>query len=173
MQAIEKEAFDTLKYIILGIIVAYLLNFSLGKALKTDMPVVAVVSDSMTHDKLTPINHYEYLEKNLGFTKEQIDSWPIKNGFLKGDILIVKGTEKLKVGDVIVYNIYGQKVPIVHRIIKIDKDYIITKGDHNPIYDPWQPTKIHGKVIGVIPFLGWPKLILVEVLGVISNAILS
>ncbi len=173
MQAIERELFDTAKYIILGVVVAYLLNFGLGRALRTDMPVVAVVSDSMTHDELTQANHYNYLENNLGFTKEQIDSWPIKNGFLKGDILVVKGTKTLNVGDVIVYDIYGQNVPIVHRIIRIDENYIITKGDHNPIYDPWQPTKIHGKVIGVIPFLGWPKLILVEVMGVISNAILS
>ena len=62
MQKTEKEALDTLKYIILGVVVAYLLNFGLGKALRTDMPVVAVVSDSMTHDELTQKNHYDYLD---------------------------------------------------------------------------------------------------------------
>jgi len=163
---IKKEFMEDVKYIIFGVIAAYLLNFGLGLALDTDLPIVAVVSDSMTHDSLTPIRHYEFLQNELGYSKEEIDSWPLSNGFPKGHILIVKGVnkEELKVGDVIVYNIAGQSVPIVHRIVKFNGDEIVTKGDHNPSYDPWKVEKIHGKAIFVIPYLGWPKLLLARIL---------
>ena len=163
----KKDLIETVAYIILGVVTAYLLNFGLGLALGTPLPVVAVVSSSMTHDSTTPINHYQFLEKNLGYSKEEIDSWPITGGFLKGDALVVVGVKKqdLKVGDVIVFKIPGQNTPIVHRIVKIENGQIITKGDHNPTYDPWKPQKIYGKVVGVVPFLGWPKLLLTQVVG--------
>lgn len=164
---LKKETIETIGYIVLGIVAAYLLNFGLGLAMGTDLPVVAVVSDSMTHDSVTPDRHYDYLQENFGYTKEEIDAWPIKDGFLRGDVLVVDGVsmDQLEVGDVIIYDIPGQSTPIVHRIIKIDGNQILTKGDHNPSYDPWKPIKIHGKAIFVIPYLGWPKLILTEILG--------
>lgn len=167
----EKEAIETIAYIILGIVAAYMLNFGLGILLGTKLPVVAVVSDSMTHDALTPVRHYQFLQENLGYTKEQVDSWPIKNGFLKGDALVIKGVSEneLKVGDVIVYEIAGQNTPIVHRIVKIENGQLTTKGDHNPIYDPWKATKIYGKAVLVIPFLGWPKLLLTQLTGGLSR----
>jgi signal peptidase I len=168
----NKDLLETAGYILLGVIAAYLLNFGLGLVLGTDLPVVAVVSESMTHDITTPLRHYEFLEEKYNYTKEQINSWPIKGGFLKGDALVVVGTKigDLKPGDVIVYDIEGQKTPIVHRIVKIDDDAdITTKGDHNPSQDPWKPTKIHGKAVAVIPFLGWPKLLLTTIMGGISR----
>lgn len=167
----DNEMVETIIYIVLGIVAAYMLNFGLGLLLGTKLPVVAVVSESMTHDASTPITHYKYLEDNLGFSKEQIDSWPIKNGFLKGDALVIRGVPEkdLKVGDVIVYDKDGQTTPIVHRIVKFDNGQIITKGDHNPTIDPWRPVKIYGKAIMVIPFLGWPKLLLTQLLGGIGK----
>jgi len=164
----DKDVIETIGYIVLGVVAAYLLNFSLGLAMGTDLPVVAVVSDSMTHDVTTSERHYEYLEGKYGYTTEEIDSWPITGGFLRGDALVVVGTEadELKPGDVIVYDIKGQSTPIVHRIIEIDEDgNIVTKGDHNPSHDPWELTNIHGKAVAVIPFLGWPKLLLTTTLG--------
>jgi len=164
---VKKETLETVGYIVLGIVAAYLLNFGLGLLLGTKLPVVAVVSDSMTHDVLTPLRHYQFLEENLGYNKTEVDAWPLKNGFLRGDALIVQGVpkESLKVGDVIVYDISGQSTPIVHRIVKFDSDEIITKGDHNPSFDPWRPKQIHGKAVFVIPLLGWPKLLLTQILG--------
>ena len=164
----KKEVIDNVKYIAFGIVAAYLLNLGLGLALGTNLPIVAVVSDSMSHDSLTDIRHYQFLQENLGYSKEQIDSWPITGGFLKGDVLLIKGVtdDELEVGDVIVYNIQGQPVPIVHRVVKIEGDNIITKGDHNPSYDPWEAAKIHGRTVLVIPYLGWPKLLLTELISV-------
>jgi len=165
----KKDTIETVAYILLGVIAAYLLNFGLGLVLGTDLPVVAVVSDSMTHDSLTLERHYQFLDENLGYSKDEIDSWSISGGFLRGDALIVKGspTDELKVGDVIIYDIQGQSTPIVHRIVDMDGNEIITKGDHNPSYDPWKPKKIHGEAVLVVPFLGWPKLLLTQFLGVI------
>ena len=164
---IENEWVETIVYIILGVAAAYLLNFGLGLLLGTKLPIVAVVSDSMTHDSVTPVRHYQYLEENLGYSKEKVDSWSIKNGFLKGDALVVVGVSEkdLKIGDVIVYDINGQTTPIVHRIVKLDNGQIVTKGDHNPSIDPWTPIKIYGKAVVVIPYLGWPKLLLTQLTG--------
>ncbi len=149
------------------------MNYGLGFLLKTDLPVVAVISESMTHDSTTEYVHYKYLESEYGYDKDFINSWPIKNGFRKGDVLVIKGVNQsdLKVGDVIVFSIEGQKIPIVHRIIKIDNGTIQTKGDHNPVPDPWNIEKIHGKVVFVIPFLGWPKLIFTYIVSWLLNLI--
>jgi len=168
----SKDLLETVGYILLGVVAAYSLNFGLGLVLGTDLPVVAVVSNSMTHDVTTPSRHYEYLQEKYGYTEEEVDSWPITGGFLRGDALVVVGTEtdELSPGDVIVYDIEGQSTPIVHRIVKINEDEnIVTKGDHNPSHDPWTPTNIHGKAVAVIPFLGWPKLLLTTTLGGISR----
>jgi len=157
----KSEIEENIKFFAIAILLILFMNYGLGFLLKTDLPVVAVISESMTHDKTTPVNHYNYLEENYGYDKEVIDSWPIKNGFRKGDVLVIKGVNEseIKVGDVIVFDIESQRIPIVHRVIKIENGEITTKGDHNPISDPWKVEKIHGKVIFVIPFLGWPKLI--------------
>lgn len=164
---IKKDTIETIGYILLGVFAAYSLNFGLGLALGTDLPVVAVVSDSMTHDSSALERHYEYLQNNFGYTQEEINSWPIKDGFFKGDVLVVKGVvkEDLEAGEVIVYSIQGQSTPIVHRIVKIEGGQIITKGDHNPSYDPWKPNEIYGEAVFVIPYLGWPKLVLTKIWG--------
>ena len=42
-----KEPFSTISYIVLGIALAFMLNIGLGIYLGTDMPIVAVESNSM------------------------------------------------------------------------------------------------------------------------------
>jgi len=176
-----KQKFDKLTegwfgyvvYAVLGIIIAFLVNQTLAYGLSTDLPVVAVVSSSMEHDSSTAVNHYQWLEKNMGYTKEQIDSWPIKDGFLVGDLPIIQGAngnQNYKIGDVIVYSIPGQSVPIIHRVIKINSDgSYMTKGDHNPTLLPFEtsvkPEQVHGKVIFIIPKLGYFKVIVSKLTG--------
>ena len=174
MKVDKKELWEDVKYIVLGIVFAILLNKVMGYFLHTDLPIVAVMTGSMVHDISTTRVHYNYLEDNFNYTKEEIDSWPIKNGFRPGDVLIIKGVpqDELKVGDVIVFTYEGQPVPIIHRIVKIEDGYPYTKGDHNPVLDPdcnlfeeevkgcWERTDIKGKAVLWIPFLGLPKLVL-------------
>jgi len=157
-------------YAIGGILIAFLLNQALAYALNTDLPVVAVVSSSMTHDESTERVHYQWLEENLDYNRSYIDSWPIRDGFLIGDLPIVAGSDEYKIGDVVVYSIPGQPVPIVHRIISINTDGTFrTKGDHNSNLLPFeysvQKGQIHGKVIFIIPKLGYFKVALTKLVG--------
>jgi hypothetical protein len=148
----------------LGIFFAFLLNQSLALALSTDLPVVAVVSGSMVHDESIDVNHYMWLEKEFDYNRTYIDSWPINDGFLIGDMPVVQGSQEYKVGDVIVYSAPNQAVPVIHRIVKINSDGTYrTKGDHNPSLLPFEysvsKSQIHGKVIFIIPKLGYFKVI--------------
>ncbi len=126
-------------YVILGVILALLVNQGMAFALSTDMPIVAVESDSMVPT------------------------------FYKGDILVLQGVprEQLKVDDIIVFSPPNQDTPVVHRIIGINPDGTFqTKGDANP-GQIWyeksiKASQIHGKQIMIIPLLGWIKIITME-----------
>jgi len=175
----KKEVWENIKYIILGLLFAVLINKIMGFFLNTDLPIVAVMTGSMVHDSTTNYRHYQFLKDNFGYSKDFIDSWPIKNGFRPGDVLIIKGipAEEIKVGDVIVFTYEGQPVPIIHRVVLIEDNYPYTKGDHNPVMDPdcklmeepiegcWKRTSIKGKAVFWIPFLGIPKLILQSIIN--------
>ncbi|MBN2331338.1 MAG: signal peptidase I [Candidatus Aenigmarchaeota archaeon] len=126
---------ETVLYMVIGVLMAWGINQGMAVALTTDMPVVAVESNSMV---------------------------PV---FYKGDILVLKGVAPgdLGVGDVIVYSVKTRDVPVVHRIVKINPDGSFqTKGDANSgqldfeFYIP--PENVHGKVIVIIPYLGWVKI---------------
>ncbi len=88
------------------------------------------------------------------------------------DILfIIKAkSEKLKVGDVIIFE-GNQRNPIIHRIIKIEKEnekYLFsTMGDNNngqlSVEKEINPEQLIGKsVFRIIPGFGWAKLIFYE-----------
>ena len=129
------NSIETVMYMVIGIVMAWSINQGLAFALDTDMPVVAVESNSMI---------------------------PI---FYKGDILVLQGgpASSLKVGDIIVFSVPGREVPIVHRIVKINSDGSFqTKGDANADLLPFEhyidPDSVHGKVLVIIPYLGWVKI---------------
>ncbi len=157
-------------YAALGIFIAFLLNQTLAFALSTDLPVVAVVTSSMEHDASTEANHYQWLQKNMGYNRSYVDSWPIANGFFVGDMPIVQGSAEYGVGDVIVYSVPGQNIPIIHRIIKINEDGTFqTKGDHNPQQLPFEfsikKELVHGRVVFVVPKLGYFKVMVSRLFG--------
>ncbi len=130
----------TIIYIFFGIFLAFGINIVLGQALSTDMPVVAVESNSMVPT------------------------------FYQGDILIIQGAQPpeeykntLAIGDVIVFSVEGRDVPVVHRIKQINPDGSFqTQGDANTGQHPFEksivPGQIHGKVVMIIPYLGWVKI---------------
>lgn len=160
---------DILAYIYGGIILAFLAHVFLGIIFSTNMPVVAVVSSSMQHDN-PEITYYGWLEQNLGYNRTYIESLPFSNGFSIGDMPIVKGCDSYKVGDIIVYDA-GQSAPIIHRIIKINSDGSYqTKGDNNPSQNSYELSvkkdQIYGKVIFIIPKLGYFKVLVSRAVGV-------
>jgi len=160
----------TLFYVFLGIGLALVVKQTMVYALSSDMPVVAVVSQSMQHDNPDQ-TYYSWLEQKMGYTKEYINSWPVPTGFLVGDMPIVQGESDYIVGDIIVYSVPNQEVPIIHRIIKINSDGTYqTKGDNNLNQLPYEfsvsKEQVHGKVLFVIPKLGYFKVLTTKIFGV-------
>jgi signal peptidase I len=105
----------------------------------------------------------DWYMNNTSITKEQFQSSSFKNGFRKGDLMIIYGKKNIQVGDVIVFE-GGRANPIIHRVISLDP--IQTKGDHNPnqlsVEKDIPRDKIIGTAIFKIPYVGWIKLFFVE-----------
>jgi len=103
---------------------------------------------------------------NVNISKEQFSEFSFKNGFRKGDIIIIFGWSKPEIGDVIIFNA-GRNHPIIHRMIS--ENPISTKGDHNSGQLSEEKSIDERQIVGVavakIPYLGWVKLFFSELLG--------
>ena len=162
------------------LIIKFLVYPGLGFALGTTHPIVAVVSSSMEHNQ----DFDQWWDSNGGFyesfniTKEEFANYPHKNGFNKGDIMILRGErpQKLEEGEVIVY--WSRRPdPIIHRTIDKFQEgsfyYFQTKGDNNKaqINDPSldetriREDRVIGKTILRVPFLGYIKIWFVKMIG--------
>ena len=177
----------------LGILAAYIFYYGFGIILRTEVPFVAVVSGSMDHGVTDDAglqkwpcqkereNFVENFDNwwtscgifyaSIGISKEEFRSFPFSDGFKKGDLPIVQGSDSYKVGDVIVYTVPGHRAPIIHRIVKINEDGTFqTKGDHNTGQNPYELSidkyQIKGKVIFIIPKLGYLRVFLNELMGI-------
>ena len=138
----RKELFRTL--IILGIIVLLFFTFrtALILALKTEYPLMTPISESME----PTLKVGDLLVIQGGLNPEDINAEP-------------------NTGDIIVFRKPGNPDElVVHRAInRIKKDgryYFITKGDNNAYPDNWEvpEDRIIGKVVWVIPMLGYVKI---------------
>ena len=81
----------------------------------------------------------------------------MKPSFSAGSVVIVSPaeTEQLGVGDIITYT--AADTMITHRIVGIETDGFITRGDANNTDDPQAiaPDRVVGKVIFSVPLLGY------------------
>ena len=132
-----KEPYSTLAYIVLGVALAFGINTGLGLLLQTNLPIVAVESNSMVPT------------------------------FAKGDILILQGSSSYDLRDIIVFTPLSGGTPIVHRIIKINDDNTYqTQGDANRNQLPFEKSitleQIHGETILTLPYLGWVKIAITD-----------
>jgi len=147
------------------ILVKFIIYPGLGLILQTSLPVVAVVSSSMEHNTnfddfwLRQGNWYE----DNGISKQEFLTYPLKNGFNKGDIIFLYKAKNIRKGDVIVFR--GSSAnPIIHRVVRIKETGYQTKGDNNPdSYEQLNETNINpnnviGKAFLRIPYLGWVKI---------------
>ena len=179
------------------VVIKFLVYPGLGFVLSTSNPIVAVVSCSMEHGVTNCGGEGEprlcgrtyedgksdfdsYWERcgswyeNQGMLKENFLDFRFSEGFGKGDLMILKGTdpEDLKVGDVIVF-LGGSNEPIIHRITSKRKEgesyTFATKGDNNGnqlAYEKSIPEKrIIGRAVLRVPFLGYVKIIFTEIVG--------
>jgi len=181
--------------IIAFVLIKFLIYPGLGLALGTNLPIVAVVSESMEHNgnfdfwwnspaycgEPNFLNQYTlctqagwYAQKNM--TKEMFLKYPMHNGFNKGDIIILKGItyDKIQKGDIIVFQ-SQLPYPVIHRVVE-KNDVIQTKGDHNQAQlntatvNEMNITKdvIIGEAWLKIPFLGYVKIWFVDFLQCIT-----
>ena len=125
-----------------------------------------------------------------GIAKGAFADFPFSRGFDTGDIMILRRAENIQIGDVIVFE-GRMPEPIIHRVIDIrrtDRGLVYsTKGDHNAgqivsyqnvglgegtisvaIIDERSinEAQVVGKAVGRIPWLGYPKLWLTQVISV-------
>lgn len=166
------------------IIIKYIAYPFLGLLLGTPYPIVAVMSSSMEQpegfetfwtktccEDSNCKNTYtqEQLYQTEDITKEQFTTYPFPKGFNKGDIMILYNPTRTKQGDILVFSIPGRSDPIIHRIIHITqngKKIYKTKGDNNCNSAGFEqhvfPQQALGKAILRIPYLGWLKIIFIQ-----------
>lgn len=162
---------DSLNSLLIAIGIAItIIKFALfplmSLATGTPLPLVIVESCSMYHESSFDDWWYKneawYSQKSI--TKSDFESYSIKNGLNKGDIVLVWGYSDYKKGDIIIFS-SETKYPLIHRVVTLNPTS--TKGDHNTdqiqsLETNIKDEQIHGKAILKIPALGWIKLILYE-----------
>ncbi len=167
------------------IIIKFVMFPILGLILGSQFPLVAVVSSSMDHNakfdawwnSTAVCGSFVCMQsdyyKQFGITKEQFNTFKLKNGFNKGDVMVLVSPKHLKVGDILVFFAKDGR-PIIHRVIKLNPTQ--TKGDGNsaqitPATDPSINEQsiseeiLIGKAILRIPLLGWAKIIFASILS--------
>lgn len=103
-------------------------------------------------------NNNKYIDV-FGYTAMQVITGSMADTININDIIIVKITDKVNTNDIISY--HEENAIITHRIIDINGDTVITKGDANNSNDnAVKKENIIGKVIYVIPKVGIWKNIL-------------
>ena len=95
----------------------------------------------------------EQLPMPFGYGAAVVLSGSMEPTFSEGDLIIVKECHELQENDIVVFQDGGSLV--VHRIISVDTDTAITKGDANDASDaPINISAIKGTVLFWIPFAG-------------------
>lgn len=103
-------------------------------------------------------------------------SGSMEPAFYRGDILFLNmGNDPIRSGEIVVFNVEGRDIPIVHRVIKVHERVgtghldILTKGDNNygddkVLYAPgqeWLNRKhIMGRAVGYLPYVGMVTIIM-------------
>jgi len=184
------------------VLIKFIIYPGIGFLLGTQLPIVAVISESMEHstnkrnimlgnniisiydmcgkkfDSRQSFNYDSWwnecgnwYKRNTNITKEVFSDYKFKNGFNKGDIMILTGKNisEIEIGEIIVFSSQGA-YPVIHRVVKKSKqgDTIIfeTKGDNNPSQiitgsineKNISEDMILGVASGRIPYLGYIKL---------------
>ncbi|CAF9930181.1 Signal peptidase complex catalytic subunit [Imshaugia aleurites] len=105
-------------------------------------------------------------------------SGSMEPAFQRGDLLFLWNRgQDTQVGEIVVYNVKGKDIPIVHRVVRRygggnEPLQLLTKGDNNLADDTelyargqdylTRSTDIIGSVIGYVPFVGYVTILLCE-----------
>lgn len=185
----EEDSFAswTVNVVLAFLIIKFLVYPGLGFVLGTTHPIVAVVSGSMEHDGsfndwwteesccdngVACFNH-ESIYDNYGISEGQFKDYSFKNGFNKGDLMVLASGENAEVGDIIVFVTRSFPEPIIHRVVQTQNGRYSTKGDHNCGSSKFESDIVQDSVIGKavlrIPYLGWIKLGFVEIINLFAS----
>ncbi len=143
------------------------IKYSDGKCINYKEGKYAVCGYEINEKKFLDLDEYYnicggWYEKNTGITKEDFREFRFRNGFNKGDIMVLANTENVKVGDTIVFYVEHRPDPIIHRVIEITEKGYTTKGDHNHDSAGFERNiekdKVIGKAVMRVPLLGWIKI---------------
>lgn len=94
------------------------------------------------------VQNKEYIDI-FGYSVFSTETGSMSPTMEKGDIVIIKIGDEIKENDIITYK--KDNVLITHRIVSIDGDTIITKGDYNNTEDePITKNEIIGKEVAII-----------------------
>ena len=89
----------------------------------------------------------------FGYGTAVVLSGSMEPTFSKDDLIVVKKTDSIDIGDIVVYQ--SNNSLVVHRVVYVDDDVVTTKGDANNIEDvSFDKSAIKGVVVGCIPGLG-------------------
>ncbi len=173
------------------LVIRFILYPLLGVVLGTSFPIVAVVSESMEHGlhdgrlcgnyiqdfKESFDNYWEVCGswyEQQGISKEQFKRFPFQNGFDKGDVIILwrANEENTEVGDILIFQ-GNRPQPLIHRVVKVweedDQKLYQTKGDHNNGIISGEggeeriiQDRIYGQGVLRVPYLGWVKILFVD-----------
>ena len=177
------------------VLIKYLVYPGLGLVFATTHPIVAVVSGSMHHG-LDFDNYWDnggdWYQQN-GVSKDLFSKFPMRNGFNKGDIMVLRGVDSqdVDVGDIIVFVSHRQTPrpdPIIHRVVNRSEEsgevVLQTKGDNfrtntAPINGcdmsgcldetDIKGNQIIGKAFIRVPYLGYVKIWAVEFACLFNN----
>ena len=89
----------------------------------------------------------------FGFGMSVVLSGSMEPTLSVDDLVIIRAAKDYKVGDIVVYQDASSLV--IHKVIAIDEDQIVTKGEaNNTADDPIPVSAVKGKAIGHIPMVG-------------------
>ncbi|MFH1400442.1 MAG: signal peptidase I [Nanoarchaeota archaeon] len=140
-------------FVLAFVVIKFLVYPGLGAIMGTSHPIVAVVSGSMEHHgsfeqwwtspaycgppgcsiSCQCTQQEWYIDKDINI--DTFQTFPFRNGFDKGDIIVLFGVkpDQVKLGDVIVFQA-RKPYPIIHRVVRLPtqtQPFFQTKGDNN------------------------------------------
>lgn len=142
----DSRGFEEFYFFAVALVLAFGTLQTTGTVMDTDKPVVTVVSCSM-------YPHYDV-----------------------GDVILVQGKnfEEIKKGDIAIYDSgdSNQNIPIIHRVIEKNLDYLETQGDNNnaqlDFEENVKPDQVYGTAVVSVPKIGMIKLLTMDMLGLSS-----
>lgn len=91
----------------------------------------------------------------LGLSLSYVPTESMEPTIMPGDYVLYSQAdfEDVSVGDIIIYR-NDSDIYVIHRVIEKGENFLVTKGDNNPIADdPISPERVYGKYIMTVGFM--------------------